>query len=90
MTTSLPPVLGRNAVTRTLLDRHFLGGLAVGAVVTLVLGNRDVQQALFRGIARVATAARSGVEEVKERFHDAEAEVAMEATDAAEEEGAAD
>lgn len=78
MTTNLPQSLSRSSVTGLLRDRHFLGGLAVGSVVTLVLANPDVQRALFRGVARVALVARSGLEEIKERFHDAEAEVVME------------
>lgn len=80
MTTNLPQYLSRSSVTGVLRDRYFLGGLAVGSVVTLVLANPDVQRALFRGVARVALVARSGLEEIKERFHDAEAEVAMEET----------
>lgn len=81
MTTNLPQSLSRTSVTGALRNGHFLGGLAVGSVLTLVLSNQDVQRALFRGVARVATVARSGMEEMKERFHDAEAEVAMEETD---------
>ncbi len=65
-------------VTRTLTNGHFLGGLAAGAAIALVLSNEGVQRAIFRGIARIAAGARAGVEEVKERFHDAEAEVRME------------
>ena len=68
------------SVTNSLRSSQFLGGLAVGSVLTLILSNQDVQRALFRGMARVATVARSGMEEMKERFHDAEAEVAMEET----------
>ena len=68
------------SVTNSLRSSQFLGGLAVWSVLTLILSNQDVQRALFRGMARVATVARSGMEEMKERFHDAEAEVAMEET----------
>lgn len=81
MTNTLPQTLSSNVLTRALRDRHFLTGMAVGGVVALVLSNKDVQNALFRGFARVAMAAKSGIEEVKERFHDAEAEVAMEGED---------
>lgn len=73
--TPLLPAAG--TITHTLRNGHFLGGLAAGAVIALVLSNEGVQRALFRGVARIATAARAGVEEVKERFNDAEAEVRM-------------
>lgn len=79
----------RSTITHTLRNGHFLGGMAVGAAVVAVLSNEAVQRSLFRGLARVAAAARAGAEEVKERFHDAEAEVRMEGAEEEEEDGEA-
>ena len=66
------------SVTRLLGNGHFLTGLAVGGLVTLVLTNPNVQRALFRSVAKAATMINAGVAEAKERFHDAEAEIHQE------------
>ena len=64
----------------------FWGGMAIGAVAAYVLTNKDVQDAIFKTAAGAVNTVRSGIEEAKERFYDAEAEVASETEAAGEEE----
>lgn len=54
-------------------------GLAVGAGVAYLLTNETAQRTVLRAVVQAWTAVRGGVEELKERFHDTEAEVAAEA-----------
>lgn len=63
----------------------FWGGLIVGAVATYVLTNKSVQNAIFKTAATAVNGVRSGIEEAKERFHDAEAEITTEGEAEAEE-----
>lgn len=57
------------------MSGDFVRGMAVGAAVTYILTNETVQKAIFRGIAGVIGTVQGGLEEVKERYRDAEAEV---------------
>ena len=57
----------------------FWGGIAVGAVATYVLTNKEVQNTAFRVAASFVNGLRGSVEEAKERFQDAEAEIQAEA-----------
>ncbi len=66
-------------IMRTMTSNHFLAGLAVGAIATLVLTNPTIQRALFRTAAKTTSMLKAGMAEAQERFHDAEAEVEMEA-----------
>lgn len=56
-------------------ENTFVRGLLVGGAVGLVLTNETVQKTLIRTAVRLWTVAQGGVEEVKERFRDAEAEI---------------
>ena len=56
----------------------FWGGMVIGAAATYVLTNKSVQDAIFKTAATAVNGVRSGIEEAKERFYDAEAEVATE------------
>lgn len=58
---------------------QFWKGVALGAVVTLVLTNESVQKGLVRAVAKMTAAAQSGIEEMKEKFEDAKAEAVAEA-----------
>ena len=64
---------------RTMTSGTFLVGLAVGALATYVFTNKAVQNALFRSAAKTVNVVKGGMAEAKERFHDAEAEVEMDA-----------
>lgn len=57
------------------LGTPFVNGLLVGAAVAYILTNEDVQKTLFRGVARVIGTVQGGIEEMRERYRDAEAEI---------------
>lgn len=59
-----------------------LKGLIVGAGAAYLLTNENVQRTVLRAAVRLWTFLQGGMEEVKERLHDAEAEVAAEAAPA--------
>ena len=52
-----------------------LAGLVAGAAVTLLLTNETVQRGLIRTLVGAWSQVQGGIEEVKERFRDAEAEL---------------
>lgn len=54
---------------------RFLKGLLIGAAATYLLTNESVQRTMIKGAVKAWSFVRGGVEEIKERFHDAEAEL---------------
>ncbi len=64
------PFLGFNP----LRNDAFLKGMAVGAGIGLLLGNLLVQRTMIRAAARVWSMVQGELEEMKERFRDAEVE----------------
>lgn len=54
----------------------FIKGALIGAAVTYLLTNEKIQDALFKTAAKSSTMFQTGMEEVKERYEDAKAEVA--------------
>jgi hypothetical protein len=54
---------------------RFIKGLLIGAAATYLLTNESVQRTAIKGVVQVWSALQSGIEEAKERFHDAEAEL---------------
>jgi hypothetical protein len=54
---------------------RFLKGLLIGAAATYLLTNESVQRTAIKGVVQIWSALQGGVEEVKERFQDAEAEL---------------
>ncbi len=54
---------------------RFLKGLLIGAAATYLLTNESVQRTAIKGVAKAWSLVQGGVEELKERFHDAEAEI---------------
>jgi hypothetical protein len=60
---------------------RFLKGLLIGAAATYLLTNENVQRGLIKGTVKVWSLLQGGVEEMKERFHDAEAEIRAEAAE---------
>lgn len=74
------PMPGYNAATApsmasTLTSNRFLKGLIIGGAAAYLLTNDQVQQSAIKGMVKVWTLLQGGVAELKERFHDAEAEV---------------
>ncbi|MGX3012102.1 YtxH domain-containing protein [Helicobacter sp. 23-1044] len=53
----------------------FLKGAFIGAVATFILTNKDAQKAIFKGFAKISSLFEMGIEEIKERYEDAKAEV---------------
>lgn len=54
---------------------RFLKGLLIGAAAAYVLTNEHVQRGAIKGVVKAWTLLQGGMEELKERFHDAEAEI---------------
>jgi len=54
---------------------RFLKGLVIGAAAAYLLTNESVQRAAIKGAVKAWTLVQGGVEEMKERFQDAEAEL---------------
>lgn len=57
------------------LQQDFLKGAFIGAVATFILTNKDAQKAIFKGFAKISSLFEMGIEELKERYEDAKAEV---------------
>lgn len=53
----------------------FLKGAFIGVVATFILTNKDAQSAIFKGFAKISNLFEMGIEELKERYEDAKAEV---------------
>lgn len=64
-----------------LSNDRFVKGLLIGAAATYILTNESVQRTAIKGAVQVWSMLQGGLEEMKERFHDAEAE--LHAADAA-------
>jgi len=69
------PAVQHNAPFFNFSSDRFVKGLLIGAVVTYVVTNESVQRNAIKGAVKVWTMLQGGVEELKERFHDAEAEI---------------
>lgn len=54
---------------------RFLKGLLIGAAAAYVLTNESVQRTAIKGVVKAWSMLQGGVEEIKERFQDAEAEI---------------
>lgn len=57
---------------------RFLKGLLIGAAAAYLLTNESVQRTAIKGAVKAWSLLQGGVEELKERFQDAEAEVRAE------------
>ncbi|PZA11702.1 hypothetical protein DNX69_11290 [Rhodopseudomonas palustris] len=56
-------------------------GLLIGAGVTFLLTNDSVQKNMIAALVKVWSSLTGGIEEMKERFRDAEAEIATASED---------
>lgn len=56
----------------------FLKGALIGAAAAYILTNENVQHSMIKGTVKAWHMLQGGVEEVKERFQDAEAELMAE------------
>jgi hypothetical protein len=63
------------APTNTLTNPRFIRGAMIGALAAYLLTNENVQQSVIKGSVKAWSLMQGGVEEMKERFRDAEAEL---------------
>jgi hypothetical protein len=56
---------------------RFVKGLVIGAAAAYVLTNENIQRAAIKSAVQAWSTVQGGVEELKERFQDAEAELRM-------------
>ena len=59
----------------TLTNPRFIKGALIGAAAAYLLTNENVQQAVIKNAVKTWSLVQGGVEEMKERFRDAEAEL---------------
>lgn len=60
-------------------NERFFKGLLIGAAAAYLLTNESVQRTAIKGTVKAWSLMQGGVEELKERFHDADAEIRAEA-----------
>lgn len=72
------PSSSRSQSNSGLLGDRFLKGLLIGAAAAYILTNESVQRTAIKGAVKAWSLLQGGVEEIKERFHDAEAELRAE------------
>ncbi len=53
----------------------FVKGALIGAAAAYLLSNKKVQESLFKTVAKGTTMFQMGMEELKERYEDAQAEI---------------
>lgn len=56
-------------------SERFLKGVLIGAAAAYLLTNESVQRTAIKSVVKVWSVLQGGVEEIKERFQDAEAEI---------------
>ena len=56
-------------------QQDFIKGALIGAAATFILTNENAQKAILKGFAKISSLFESGIEELKERYEDAKAEV---------------
>lgn len=77
---AMPPYQSQSPWLNFSNDR-FIKGALIGAAAAYLLTNESVQRTLIKSAVRTWSLVQSSVEEVKERFQDAEAEIQAETTD---------
>ncbi|QTR49285.1 hypothetical protein [Candidatus Thiothrix anitrata] len=63
------------------LNERFVKGVLIGAAAAYILTNENVQRTAIKSAVKAWSLLQGGVEELKERFQDAEAEIRAEAGD---------
>lgn len=66
------------APASSFINERFVKGLLIGAAAAYILTNENVQRTAIKGAVKAWSLLQGGVEELKERFHDAEAEIRAE------------
>lgn len=68
----------QNSTQNTLFGntkKDFVVGAVIGLAATFILTNENAQKAVLKGFAKLSSLFEMGVEELKERYEDAKAEV---------------
>ncbi len=68
----------KNPILDSFDTANFIKGALIGAVGAYLLTNENAQKTIFKGLAKTATMFQTGMEEIKERFDDAQAELEAE------------
>ncbi|PIE65360.1 MAG: hypothetical protein CSA26_03285 [Desulfobacterales bacterium] len=74
-----PTVPSQSVLGLNVQDSQFWKGALIGAAVALLVTNESVQKGVVKTVSKLSAAAQSGIEEMKEKFEDAKAEVQAEA-----------
>jgi len=74
-----PPAPATTVLGLDLQNSQFWKGALIGAAVALLVTNESVQKGVVKTISRLTSVAQTGIEEMKEKFEDAKAEVKAEA-----------
>ena len=56
-------------------QKDYIKGALIGAVANFILTNENAKRTIFKGFAKVSGLFEAGIEELKERYEDAKAEV---------------
>lgn len=64
-----------NSLFGSTTQRDFILGAVIGAAASFILTNENAQKAILKGFAKVTSLFEMGIEEIKERYEDAKAEV---------------
>lgn len=59
-------------------DQQFWKGAILGAAVTLLLTSESMQKGIIKGVAKLYGAVQGGIQEIKEKFEDVQAEMQQE------------
>lgn len=78
----VPNPIQPKSITDSLLGsfdtEDFIKGALIGAVGAYLLTNETAQKAIFKGVAKTTSMFQAGMEEMKERYEDAQAELEAE------------
>lgn len=66
------PILGD--LTSMFTNGDFVKGALIGAAATFLLTNKSAQEAIFKTVGKGTEFVQAGIEELKERYEDAQAE----------------
>lgn len=72
---AMPPAPQSQGLMGTVTSSSFIKGAVIGGVAAYVLTNEDVQNNMIKAAVQSWSVLQGGIEEMKERFRDAEAEM---------------
>ncbi|CAN2042070.1 hypothetical protein GMMP15_660113 [Candidatus Magnetomoraceae bacterium gMMP-15] len=74
----LPDNSGNYYISPFYKDQQFWKGAVIGTALTLIVTNDKVQKVIMKGAMKVYSAVQGGVQEIKEKFEDVQAEMHQE------------